>query len=65
LNLIHVRATLVRARTLFVNALRGLVKSAGGRLPVCSTESFPVRAGAAIPPSLSEATGPCSNRLPC
>ena len=33
LNLIQARATLVRARTMIVNALRGLVKSAGGRLP--------------------------------
>jgi len=32
LNLIHARSTLVRARTMLVNALRGLVKSAGGRL---------------------------------
>ena len=31
---------LVRARTMIVNALRGLVKSAGGRLPACSTESL-------------------------
>ena len=44
LNLIHARATLVRARTMIVNALRGLVKSAGGRLPACSTESLPARA---------------------
>ncbi len=44
LNLIHARATLVRARTMIVNALRGLIKSAGGRLPACSTESLPARA---------------------
>ncbi len=30
LNLITVRATLVRARTMMINSLRGLVKSAGG-----------------------------------
>jgi transposase len=52
LNLIHARATLVRARTMIVNALRGLVKSAGGRLPACSTESLPTRALPAIPSPL-------------
>ena len=30
LNLIQVRSTLVRARTMMANALRGLVKNAGG-----------------------------------
>jgi transposase len=52
LNLIHARSTLVRARTMIVNALRGLIKSAGGRLPACSTESLPTRAPAAIPAGL-------------
>ncbi len=54
LNLIQARATLVRARTMIVNALRGLVKSAGGRLPACSTESLPARAQALMPPMLAE-----------
>jgi hypothetical protein len=35
---------------MIVNALRGLIKSAGGRLPACSTESLPIWVGAAIPP---------------
>lgn len=52
LNLIQARATLVRARTMIVNALRGLVKSSGGRLPVCSTASLPARVQASIPPPL-------------
>jgi transposase len=58
LNLIQVRATLVRARTMMANALRGLVKSAGGRLPACSTESLPVRAKKAIPPALTAVAVP-------
>ena len=58
LNLIHARSTLVRARTMIVNALRGLVKSGGGRLPACSTESLPARAPAAIPPALIEVATP-------
>lgn len=53
LNLIQARSTLVRARTMIVNALRGLVKSAGGRLPACSTQALPVRVRTSIPPALT------------
>jgi transposase len=63
LNLIHARATLVRARTMIVNALRGLVKSAGGRLPACSTESLPARAPAAIPPALTTVATPLVQQI--
>jgi transposase len=49
LNLLQARDTLVRARTMLVNALRGLIKSAGYRLPKCSTEAFARVAGKAIP----------------
>jgi transposase len=63
LNLIHVRATLVRARTMIVNALRGLIKSGGGRLPACSTESLPARAPAAIPPALSAVATPLVEQI--
>jgi len=41
LNLVHTRRVLVKARTMLVNSVRGLVKSAGGRLPSCSPEIFP------------------------
>ena len=63
LNLIQARSTLVRARTMIVNALRGLVKSAGGRLPACSTESFPARTRASIPPALSEVSMPLLKQI--
>jgi transposase len=63
LNLIHARATLVRARTMIVNAFRGLVKSAGGRLPACSTESLPERAAVSIPPALSEVVTPLIQQI--
>jgi transposase len=63
LNLIHARSTLVRARTMIVNALRGLVKSAGGRLPACSTESLPARAPAAIPPALAAVATPLVEQI--
>jgi transposase len=38
LTVIRARAELVRARTAFVNAARGLVKSYGQRLPKCGTQ---------------------------
>jgi|HubBroStandDraft_6_1064221.scaffolds.fasta_scaffold323994_1 transposase len=58
LDLIHARSTLVRARTMIVNSLRGLVKSAGGRLPSCSTASFQTRVVATIPAALADAAKP-------
>jgi transposase len=63
LNLIQVRRTLVRARTMMANALRGLVKSAGGRLPACSTESLPIRAKMAIPPALTAVALPLLQQI--
>lgn len=58
LNLIKARATLVRARTMIINALRGLVKSSGGRLPSCSTECFAERARPLIAESLQKVCAP-------
>ena len=63
LNLIHARATLVRARTMIINVVRGLVKSAGGRLPNCSTESFSERTKVAIPASLSVVSIPLLKQI--
>src|SRR6202167_1733203 len=63
LNLIHARATLVRARTMIINVVRGLVKSAGGRLPSCSTESFAERTPAAITPPLAEVATPLVRQI--
>jgi transposase len=63
LNLIQARSTLVRARTMIVNALRGLVKSAGSRLPACSTESLPVRVRASIPPGFKTVAFPLLNQI--
>ena len=63
LNLIQARSTLVRARTMIVNALRGLVKSAGSRLPACSTESLPTRAQASIPAALSAVASPLLEQI--
>ena len=58
LNLLQARDTLVRARTMLVNALRGLTKSASHRLPKCSTEAFARVAAGAIPPGYELAARP-------
>ena len=50
LGLVRGRATLVRARTALVNALRGTAKSAGVRLPECSTARFARAAREAVEP---------------
>jgi transposase len=55
---IRARETLVTARTKCVNAVRGLVKSMGARLPKCSTESFCKRVTADIPAELETALRP-------
>ena len=38
---VKARDTLVAIRTKLVNSVRGLVKSAGSKLPTCSTDAFP------------------------
>jgi transposase len=58
LNLLQARDTLVRARTMLVNAMRGLVKSAGQRLPKCSTESFARTVRTTIPAGMEPALRP-------
>lgn len=63
LNLIHARSSLVRARTMLINTLRGLVKSAGHRLPACSSEVFPTRARTAVPEQLTEACEPLLDQI--
>lgn len=58
LAMVRARDVLVRARTQCVNAARGLVKTAGGRLPVCSTESFARKVAAQVPSELEDALAP-------
>jgi len=58
LSLLEARDALVRARTMLVNATRGLVKSSGGRLPKCSTESFATKAAAAVPAAMEASLTP-------
>lgn len=63
LNLLRARHTLVRARTLLINSLRGLVKSAGGRLPTCSSQSFPKRVAEHIPASITPLAMPLLDQV--
>ncbi len=58
LALIRARDALVRTRTLLVNHVRGAVKAVGGRLPACSTPSFPAKVAAHIPEALHDALAP-------
>ena len=63
LNLIHTRSVLVRARTMLINSARGLVKSSGQRLPACSSEAFPQKVPAAVPPALKAACTPLLEQI--
>jgi transposase len=54
LNLLRARDTLVRARTMIINSVRGLVKSAGARLPKCATTAFAEKVREAIPAELND-----------
>ena len=56
--LLRGRNALVAARTQLINAVRGLVKSAGGRVPKCTTDSFPRKAEPKIPAELKLAVEP-------
>ena len=58
LALIRARDALVRTRTLLVNHARSTVKAVGGRLPACSTPSFPAKVRDAIPAALGPALLP-------
>lgn len=58
LAVIRTRDVLVRARTKLVNHVRGTVKAVGGRVPRCSTASFPKRAVEGIPESLGSTLMP-------
>lgn len=63
LNLLRARDTLVRARTMLVNAVRGLVKSAGGRLPACAADYFAARVSAALPVEMAPASRPLVEQI--
>jgi transposase len=58
LTLIRARELLVRLRTAAINAVRGLTKACGQRMPASSTKCFAQRGQAAMPPGLKLALDP-------
>lgn len=63
LNLLRSRDTLVRARTMLINSIRGMVKSDGGRLPKCEADYFATRVAAAVPAKLVVAIEPLLQQI--
>lgn len=63
LTVIPSRDMLVRARTMLINHVRGMVKSTGARLPSCSTPSFHKQAPEFIPPELLPALMPVLDHI--
>jgi transposase len=63
LTLIRARELLVRLRTAAVNAVRGLTKACGHRMPASSTKCFAQRGQAAMPPGLKLALDPILSQI--
>src|SRR5512135_1060701 len=61
--LLRARDALVGARTKLINCVRGLVKSVGGRIPKCCSESFHRQAVGAIPESIRETLLPIIEQI--
>ena len=61
--LIRSREALVKTRTQLVNAVRGLVKSVGGRLPASSSEYFHIKVKSLIPEELQAALFPLLDQI--
>lgn len=58
LAVVRCREGLVKARTMLINQVRGMVKSFGARLPGCSAKSFARAVQQALPPELEPAAEP-------
>lgn len=58
LAVVRSREGLVKARTMLINQVRGMVKSFGARLPSCSAKSFAARVSQALPQGLQAALEP-------
>jgi transposase len=63
LTLIRARELLVRLRTAAVNAVRGLTKACGYRMPASSTRCFAQRGQAVRPPALKLALDPVLEQI--
>src|SRR6185295_10395257 len=58
LMMIRIRASLVEARTMLVNAARGFAKALGERLPACDTDSMGVERMESLPEGLRDRLRP-------
>ena len=58
LGVVRAREGLVKARTMLINQVRGMVKSFGARLPGCSAKSFALGALEALPQELKASLEP-------
>ena len=54
---------MVRLRTAAVNAVRGLTKACGYRMPVSTARCFAKRSLAVTPPGLAQAIGPVLQQI--
>jgi transposase len=63
LTLIRARDLMVRLRIAAVNAVRGLTKSCGRRMPASTTSCFAKRSLAVMPPELAQALGPVLEQI--
>jgi transposase len=63
LTLIRARNVMVRLRTAAVNAVRGLTKSCGHRMPASTTRCFAKRSLVAMPPGLAQALSPVLEQI--
>lgn len=63
LTVVRGRDALVSARVQLINAVRGLVKSMGGRLPTSTTAGFASKVASLIPPSMKSALTPLLNSI--
>lgn len=55
---LRARALLVRTRTRLINAVRGIIKTVGIRLPACNTRAFAEKATSLVPANLQPSLGP-------
>ena len=61
--MIRARNLIVRLRAAAVNAVRGLTKSCGHRMPASTTQCFAKRSLAVMPPGLAQALGPVLEQI--
>jgi transposase len=63
LTILRAREALVRARTLLINAARGLAKTLGRRLPSCASRDFAARCRETLPAALQASIGKLAEQI--